>query len=386
MEIFEEIRNALQEEEEILVATIISTTGSTPAAELSKMIVRNQGLTTVGTIGGGCLEAEVITWARDLYGRKEARVKTFHLNEDNAETGLICGGSLEVLIEPIDQSFLPVLEQVMDTKSQGEDGALVTILQNNSTIAKCFVHGDGITGLPANLNLCAKGLRSAVFMAGASAGGGEHCILESARKVLQTREAARFQHEAFEIIIEPVAGQPNLIIFGGGHVSKFVSRFASQVGFRVTIIDDRVAFANKERFPEASEVVCDDFLKAIDRLKITSNTYIAIITRGHKFDEVILERLIHSNAKYIGVIGSKRKILTAYRHYLHKGIPREAMERIHAPIGIDIGAVTAEEIGISIVAELVWVRRGGSHAVPLKSKGMPELIAALEEKVRKAEF
>lgn len=377
MEIFEEIRKALEEEEQILLATIISTTGSTPAAELSKMIIRIQGLTTVGTIGGGCLEAEVITWARELYGSKEARVKTFHLNEDNAETGLICGGSLEVLIEPIDQSFLPVLEQIIETKSRGEDGALVTILQNNASIAKCFVHGDSITGFPDNLNLCAKV---------ASASGGEHWILESARKVLRTREPARFQHEAFEIVIEPVAGQPNLIIFGGGHVSKFVSRFATQVGFRVTVVDDRVAFANKERFPEASEVVCDDFLKAIDRLKITSNTYIAIITRGHKFDEVILERLIDSNAKYIGVIGSKRKILTAYKHYLQKGIPREAMERIHAPIGLDIGAVTAEEIGLSVVAELVWVRRGGSDAIPLKSKGMPELIAALEEKMGKAEL
>ena len=154
----------------------------------------------------------------------------------------------------------------------------------------------------------------------------------------------------------------------------------------MTIVDDRVAFASRDRFPEATEVICDGFLSAIDRLRITPNTYVAVITRGHKFDEAVLERIIHSEAKYIGVIGSRRKILTAYKHYLDKGIPRELIERIHGPIGLDIGAVTAEEIGVSIVAELVRVRRGGQETVPAKSAGMSKLLASLEENTDRREL
>ena len=367
MDIFQEILKSLEHEEHIMLATIISTTGSTPAAELSKMVVRNHGLTAVGTVGGGCMEAEVLTWMRSLYDKKEAKIVTFHLNEDNVESGLICGGSLDVLIESLDRSFLPVLDEQMETRSRGRDSALVTVLQECKSIAKCFVDdNDGIVSLPTHLNLKSR-------------------ILESAREVIKTHQVDRFRVEDYEIVVEPNAGQPSLIIFGGGHVSKFVSRFAAQVGFRVTVVDDRVAFANKERFPEAAEIVCEDFLKAIDRLSITPKTYVAIITRGHKFDEVVLERIIRSEAKYMGVIGSKRKVLTAYKHYLQKGIPRELIERIHGPIGLDIGAITAEEIGISIVSELISVRRGGRSAVPTKSLDMPKLLSSLEEKSAKGE-
>jgi xanthine dehydrogenase accessory factor len=367
MDIFEEIWRSLQEEEQIMLATIISMTGSTPAAELSKMLIRDQGLTAVGTVGGGCVEGEVLTWARSLYGTGKAKISTFHLDEDDAKSGLICGGSLDVLVETLDRSFLPIVKRVIDSRVQGEDGALTTILQNERSIAKGFVTtAQEEMGFPSSLEI-------------------KDAVLGSVRGVLKTHKVARFNVGGFEVIVEPVASQPSLIIFGGGHVSKFVSRFAAQVGFRLMIVDDRVAFANKDRFPEAAEVVCDGFLSAIDQLHITANTYIAVITRGHKSDEAVLERVINSGAKYIGVIGSRRKILTAYKHYLEKGIPRELLERVHGPIGLAIGAVTAEEIALSIVAELVRVRRGGSETVSAKSTGMSQLLASLEENVARGE-
>jgi xanthine dehydrogenase accessory factor len=368
MDIFEEIEKSLEDEEQIMLATILSTTGSTPAAELSKMVIRDQGVVAIGTVGGGCLEAEVLGSARSLYGTREAKISTFHLNEDNADSGLICGGSLDVLIEPIDRSFLLVLKSLRNSRERGEDGVLVTVLEGERATAKCYVAvGQSEAELPFPAEM--KGM-----------------ILESARKGIRTQEVARFHVGDIEVIIEPVLGTPNLILFGGGHVSKFVSRFASQVGFRVTIVDDRTAFANKDRFPEAAEIICDGFLSSIDRLRITQNTYVAVITRGHKFDEAVLERVVHSDAKYIGVIGSKRKILAAYKHYLDKGIPRELLDRVHGPIGVDIGAVTAEEIGVSIVAELVRVRRGGHETVPAKSAGMSQLLASLEENTDRKEF
>jgi len=368
MDIFEEIERLLKDEEQIMLATILSTTGSTPAAELSKMIIRNRGLTSVGTVGGGCLEAEVLTSARSLYGTRKAKISTFHLDEDNADSGLICGGSLDVLIEPIDQSSLSMLESLLSSRARGEDGALVTVLEKERATGKFYLAvGQSGAELPFPAEMTSA-------------------ILESAREAMRTHEVARFTLEEAEVIVEPVLGQASLILFGGGHVSKFVSRFASQVGFRVTIVDDRVAFANKDRFPEAAEIICDGFLSAIDRLRITQNTYVAVITRGHKFDEAVLERVLRSDAKYIGVIGSRRKILTAYKHYLDKGIPRELLKRVHGPIGLDIGAVTAEEIGVSIVAELVRVRRGGTETVPAKSAGMSQLLASLEEKTDRKEL
>jgi xanthine dehydrogenase accessory factor len=367
MDIFEEIARSLQEEEQIMLATIISTAGSTPAAELSKMVVRDLGLRAIGTVGGGCLEAEVLSWARNLYAAKKAKVVDFRLDEDNAESGLICGGSLSVLIEPIDRSFLSVLSKLISSRMGGEEGALVTVLQDERVAGKYFITEGQRVGDPVS-SMEVEGV-----------------ILDSAREVIKTHVVARFREQDLEIVVEPVADQPNLIIFGGGHVSKYLSRCASQVGFRVTIVDDRLAFANKSRFPEAAQIVCDDFLSAISRLHITPNTYIAVITRGHKSDEAVLEQVIHSEAKYIGLIGSRKKILTAYTHYLEKGIPRELLERVHGPIGLDIGAVTAEEIGISIVAELIRVHREGPETVSPKSAGMSQLLATLGEKVEQGE-
>jgi xanthine dehydrogenase accessory factor len=367
MDIFEEIVKSLEEEGQVMLATIISTTGSTPAAELSKMVVRGRGLPAIGTVGGGCLEAEVLTWARSLYGAKKAKVVDFRLDEDNTESGLICGGSLSVLIEPLDRSFLPVLSKLINSRVGGEEGALVTVLKDERVAGKYFITEVQRTGG----STCSTEI--------------EGVVLDSAREVIKTHAVARFRAQDLEIVTEPVACQPSLIIFGGGHVSKYLSRFASQVGFRVTIVDDRMAFANKARFPEAAEIVCDDFLSAIGRLHITPNTYIAVVTRGHKSDEAVLEQVIHTGAKYIGVIGSRKKILTAYTHYLQKGIPRELLERVRAPIGLEIGAVTAEEIGISIVAELIRARREGPETVSAKSAGMSQLLASLGEKVEREE-
>jgi xanthine dehydrogenase accessory factor len=292
-------------------------------------------------------------------------VVDFHLDEDNAESGLICGGSLSVLIEPIDRSFLTVLSELISSRARGEEGALVTVLKDERVAGKHFVTGRQRVVSP---------ISSAKI---------EAMILDSAREVMKTHAVARFTEQDFEMIVEPAAGQPSLIIFGGGHVSRYLSRFASQVGFRVTIVDDRVAFANNARFPEAAEIVCRDFLSAIGRLHITPNTYIAVITRGHKSDEAVLEQVIRSEAKYIGLIGSRKKILTAYTHYLERGVPREFLERVHGPIGLDIGAVTAEEIGISIAAELIRIRRGGPETASPKSVGMSQLVASLGEKVER---
>jgi len=364
-DIYDEICKALREEENVVLATIISTSGSTPAAELSKLLVKANGLTTVGTVGGGCLEADVINTARAMYGKRIAKLSTFHLNDDDVESGLICGGSLEVLIETIDKSMLPVFEAITASRMNGEDTALVTLVRYNESTEKILVKSDR-----------ERIGRSRIADSPLAAGQVGLRIGDRAVEVIRSQRKEHFKLEdSTEVIIEPIAGFPSLIVFGGGHVSKFVSHYAKIAGFKVTVVDDRVQYANKERFPEADVIVCDAFLKSFDKLTITPSTYVVIVTRGHKYDEDILEKVVQYNAKYIGMIGSRRKVLTTYRHLIERGISEECLRCVYAPMGLEIGAITPEEIGISIVSELIKIRRlGKGGACKHKSEGVFEML------------
>jgi xanthine dehydrogenase accessory factor len=194
----------------------------------------------------------------------------------------------------------------------------------------------------------------------------ETSITSQIEKSLRSRETVRMTLGDGVLIIEPVAGIPPLIVFGGGHVAKYVSRAASMAGFSVTIVDDRELYASRERFPEAHRTIVADFRSVIPGHDITSSTYMLIVTRGHQHDEEILGQALMTPAKYIGMIGSKRKVMT-FEHLLEKGHTSGALDRVFAPVGLDIGALTAEEIAISVVAELVSVRRGGGSQLRHKS-------------------
>ena len=159
-----------------------------------------------------------------------------------------------------------------------------------------------------------------------------------------------------EVLLEPISSEPTVYIFGGGHVSQQVVPLAKGVSFKVAVIDDREMFANRERFPEADEVVVSEFEKSFDHLPINDSSYIVIVTRGHLYDGVVLEQAVQTSARYIGMIGSKKKIHTLYQNLIKKGMSRETLNRVHAPIGIDINSETPEEIAVSIVAELIKVR------------------------------
>jgi xanthine dehydrogenase accessory factor len=146
-------------------------------------------------------------------------------------------------------------------------------------------------------------------------------------------------------------------IFGGGHISLPLARIGKMVGFRVIVIDDRPEFANRERFPEADEIFAQDFSLVYPQLQINKSSYIVIVTRGHLSDETVLEWAVGTEAAYIGMIGSEKKVNTIFSHLQSKGTPREVLEKVHAPIGLDIHAETPEEIAISILAEVIKVKR-----------------------------
>ena len=361
MDVFDEILTALQTEDRVMLATIISTTGSTPAAALSKMLVKQGGIVSLGTVGGGCMEGDVLLHATRLFNTGKAEVLTFHLNEDDIEHGLICGGSLDVLIEPIAREQIPLLKEIQSVRDEGEDGVLVRFINNSGVVE--FVQ------LIRWRNGIMEGWSKA-----------EQLSQYSIERAYHRNETVRLKVEQGEFILEPITGTPILIIFGGGHVSRYISRAASMVGFRVTIVDDREKYANAKRFPEAVQTLAIDFMEAFNQLKIKSSTYIVIVTRGHRFDEDILELALKTSAKYLGMIGSKRKVFTTFEHLVEKGISIEGLRRVHAPTGIEIGAVTAEEIAVSIVAQLIRVRRGETVALYDKSDELKELLHSLEKK------
>jgi xanthine dehydrogenase accessory factor len=161
-----------------------------------------------------------------------------------------------------------------------------------------------------------------------------------------------------DIFVEPVTPEPRAYIFGGGHVSKSISKIANMAGFATVVIDDREAFANKERFPEADETYADEYEAVFPKLNVTSSAYIVIVTRGHRDDMRVLRWAVTTQARYIAMIGSKRKTISVVKELEKEGLPRHLFEKIFAPMGLEIGAETPEEIAISVVAEMIAMRRG----------------------------
>jgi xanthine dehydrogenase accessory factor len=273
MDVFEELVRLRRLGQKCALATIVRVNGSIPSFESAKMLVREDG-SIVGTIGGGCVEAEVWNAAREVMETERARHLDFNLGQSAAyDTGLICGGQLSVFVEP-------------------------------------------------------------------------------------------------------VVPQPQALIFGGGHVSLAISKAATLAGFATTIIDDRESFANRERFPEASQIHAGEYEDIFPKLEVGSSSYIVIVTRGHRDDMRVLRWAAGTQPRYLAMIGSRRKTISVIRELEKEGIAPEAFEKLHAPMGLDIGAITPEEIAISVVAEMIAVRRAPDGVWRSASKSMNALDTA----------
>jgi xanthine dehydrogenase accessory factor len=264
-EVFAALAQALEEGEPAALVTIVATTGSTPQRVGAKMLVFGDGR-TVGTIGGGCYENDAFWKAREALTHRRPQVVKYELSDDFAqETGLICGGQMEVYIEPVEPS-------------------------------------------------------------------------------------------------------PELYVVGAGHVGFHLARLGHEVGFRVHVVDDREKFASRERFPDAAEVVVEDIPAWIARTTLPPHVYVVIVTRGHTNDLEALRGLAPRDLRYLGLIGSRAKVARIYDALTEAGIPAQMLARVHAPIGLDIGAVTPQEIAVSILGELIAVKHG-----KLKARDAAEL-------------
>lgn len=276
MDVYEELVELRRVGQKCAVATIVEVAGSIPSFQSAKMLIREDG-TMVGTIGGGCTEAEVWQAARDVMDTEKPRMLQFHLGQDAAyDNGLICGGQLNVYVEPV----LPI---------------------------------------------------------------------------------------------------PRALIFGAGHISKSLSKVATLAGFATTVIDNRETYANQERFPEAAEVIAAEYEEVFPQLPANDSTYVIIVTRGHRDDMRVLRWAVSQPLRYIGMIGSKRKTLEVAKHLRREGISAESLARVHAPMGLDIGAVTPEEIAVAVVAEMIRRRRHADRdwnplSMSVFAEGVPKAV------------
>lgn len=351
--IYSEIVKALEKKEKVALATLITRVGSAPRAVGAKYFIKRDG-TSVGSIGGGCVEAEVWQEAQKVIEKGKGRVLHFNLtSEQLAEGGLICGGNIDIFLEPLKEEFLTIYHEVLKIKQKGGAAILATLI----SLDEAFLKGEG-----SKVLIKSSGERIGFLFDG---GGLEQRILKEGESVLKEKrpkvvvfdsEEIGSEWKRMEVLLEPVFSEPTVYIFGAGHVSQELAPLAKKVHFKVVVIDDREIFANRERFPEADEVIVSEFGQCFSRLNIDETSHIVIVTRGHLYDGVILEQSVKTDARYIGMIGSKKKIKTLYNHLMGKGIPREVLDRVYAPIGLDINSETPEEIAVSIVAELIKVR------------------------------
>lgn len=333
-DIFNKIVNYLEENETGILATIIWTSGSTPAPPQAKMLLSVNGKRIAGTIGGGCIEDTIIRRVVATEANYLANIIQFELNNEETESGLICGGSLKVLIERIDKSHIELFRILNERIKTGKNSILVTK----------FRHAD-------------KTIKSVLSENSCRIAGEEFEKEFQLSSIWEKSSPVILEEKDVVYIAEPIEGKIPLFIFGGGHVGAAISKLASNCGFSVRVVDDRIEYSDKARFPEADETICIPFRLINSDIGLNENSYVVIVTRGHTFDELVLEKVINLNPEYIGMIGSKRKVLITFKNLIKKGIAKEKLEHVYAPVGLDIGAVSVEEIAISVVAEMIKIRR-----------------------------
>ena len=349
-EVIQEAIKLLQSGKSGVLATVVRTKGSTPQKSGAMLLVREDG-SGVGTLGGGCVEGDIWFAAKEILRRGGGpEFKDYFLNEDiAARDGLVCGGTMYFYLEPVrkEEDFVPIGDELLNAYEGGEPVGLATVVN----VAK------GGTNLGAKLLLRLDGTTTGTL--------GDPAL--DARAMELAAQVAEFGNiESFitddgtEVFVEGFTTPPTLIMVGGGHVGKATADLAHNLGYRVYVVDDRPEFANPERFPYAEETVVSSYENWPENLDINVNTFIVAATRGHRYDDLALESALTTKARYIGLLGSRRKTIMIYQRLISQGIPVDRLKQVYAPIGLNIGGLTPEELAVSIMSEIIMVRRGGT--------------------------
>ncbi|MCC7263867.1 MAG: XdhC family protein [Candidatus Latescibacteria bacterium] len=331
------------------LSSLVWSSGSVPMSERAKMLVGEDGR-ILGTIGGGCLEAEILTVSQRVIQRQQAALSRFTLTEEQAGAGgLNCGGSLSVLTEPVAGQTLYTTIQV--ARRERRACALLSLLAGPAAEVPHLLVAPG--------RAVEGSLGSSEFDQWATAQATALLARGTGDTELLALGPEWTGGERGELFIEPYLPPPRLFVVGGGHVGAQVCRLAAHVGFEVVVVDDRPRFANAQRHPDAHQCVVAPLDQVFSQLPVDGQSYVLAATRGHEHDEVVVEAAIRTPARYVGMLGSERKKLLMWERIAARGGDRQRLEQVFAPVGLDIGADTPEEIAVSVVAELVQVRRGG---------------------------
>jgi xanthine dehydrogenase accessory factor len=330
------------------LGTVIHTAGSTPQKAGARAVFLPGGQ-LLGTLGGGCMEAEARRRGLQLVAGGAPELLELHLDDDFGwDDGLICGGTAQIFLQPAptDAGLYAAALELRAARGRGVFG-LVT--QGPSDwVGRAFLYRDGalVGDWPD------EALRRAIGAAAAAA-------LEEGR---EDPRRTVLRDPDLTLYLEPLLPKPVCLIAGAGHIGAALCHYAARCGFEVAIVDDRASLCNAERLPDASHVLVGDIVETVRNWPKTPESYFVVVTRGHRHDAVVLRELVRAECAYLGMIGSKRKILTIYEEFLAEGLADpEDLARIHAPLGLDIGAVTVEEIALCIAAELVLARRKGKE-------------------------
>ncbi|NLI34165.1 MAG: XdhC family protein [Deltaproteobacteria bacterium] len=339
--IFEEILKLLDRRENFALALILSRSGSAPRAVGTRMIILGDGM-TVGTIGGGIQEAQVCQLGREVMQTGQAIRRQFVFSDkDAAQLGMICGGQINVLVRRVD----------------GNDAGELAIHQGIDRVFKERKRAWLITGVPTGDGWDSTVKQALLRSDGTSIGELSRDRMELLAKGASIGKPQVLEEDGGLFLVEPLCHQGVAYIFGAGHVGRSIAPLTRFVGFHTVVLDDRAEFASRERFENADQVhVLESFDRAFEDLHVNEDSYVVIVTRGHAYDKTVLAQALRSGAGYIGMIGSRRKRDAIYDALRKEGFPPQELERVHCPVGLDIGAETPEEIGVSIVGEMIRER------------------------------
>ncbi len=351
-EIYQKVIELIESEEMGAYCTVVETKGSTPQKPGAKLLILPD-LRNFGTLGGGCVEAEARRQAIGLMQGGVPRLLDFQLDSDYGwDDGLICGGNMKIFID------LP------QTK---EESLILTRLQELSEAKIPLVSTTVVQSEVDHIQVGAKMLFAANGEKVGSLGDTalEMALQDELMEVLEKDAPGVFRWQvedsrngegAVWVFMDAVQPRPTLLIAGAGHVGQALCHLGKWLGFDIAIVDDRTDFASEERLPEADEIIIGDIAEELRKYPVDHLTYAVIVTRGHQHDEEALHSVIESNARYVGLIGSRRKIKLIYDDLRDAGIPEERLAKVYAPIGLDINSKTVPEIAVSIAAQLIQVR------------------------------
>jgi xanthine dehydrogenase accessory factor len=338
---FPKLVEILASGEGLVLATVVETEGSTPQVPGASAVFSAKGL-EAGTVGGGVLEARTQAIAGVALRDGRCRLVRFRLDADPADKdGAICGGRASILVDPLNRARAEVFGVARDSIRAGKAGALATLTS--------AVEGDEVEvrrewlpegTIPQGSSIAAAGLTP-----------------EDVRGAISSGQLKLHGSGRSFVLIEPVRPLPRLVIAGAGHVGRALAHFGDLLDFHVTVIDDRAEFASAENIPEADEIIVGDIASSVRAVPDSPDNYFVVVTRGHERDAEALRACLGRPAAYVGMIGSKSKVAAMRREFLEKGwATADEWARIRAPIGLEIGSKTVEEIAVSIAAELVLVR------------------------------